>query len=211
MSAFGGCEGPRRDEKLLFGHCLSDPVEVSTYESQFSSLCRRSLHHGSLVNGRFYLNLFLLCLLSPRVLALSAPLKRVSSKSGVAPDFPCRFHDEAQFRGLALAGDVVAVHRAGKAALRRQAKLLDRDMTRRFFDAALEQILRFQLPDLGAHQSEHDGLALRYEAQRRKTPRAHIVVFQEITVDGQFIEQHFGHRFVATFCGPCATEIAPAQ
>ena len=95
--------------------------------------------------------------------------------------------------------------------MRREAELVDIDVLRRFVDAPLEQILGLQFTYLGADESEHDGLSLRHETQRRETARTHVVVFQEITVDRQFVEQHLRHRFVAAFRSPGAAEIAAAQ
>src|SRR6478609_9048487 len=93
-----------------------------------------------------------------------------------APDLARDLDDQAQLRALRLDRDVVAVHRAREAALRRQAELLERDVLRRLVDAALEVVLRFELAELGRHEAEHDRLALRQEAQRLEVTAARIVV-----------------------------------
>ena len=83
------------------------------------------------------------------------------------------------------------------------------------FAAASMRRFRSSLPsscsDLGADQSQHDRLVLRHVAQRREVARARVVVFEEIAVDGELVEQDFGHRLVAALRGPCALEIAAAQ
>ena len=78
-------------------------------------------------------------------------------------------------------------------------------------DAPLEVVLRFELVELGADQAQHDDLALRHVPQRREVAGARVVVFEEIAVDGEFVEQHLGHRLVAAFRRPRALEVAAAQ
>src|SRR4029079_14693786 len=56
-----------------------------------------------------------------------------------------------------------------------------------------------------------DDFALRDEAKRRKITRAGIGVFEEVAVDLQFVEQHFGDWFIAALRTPGALEVAAAK
>src|SRR5262245_23293234 len=83
-----------------------------------------------------------------------------------APDVARRFHDEPELRCLRLHRDLVAVHRARKPALRRQAELLHRHELGSRIDAALQVVLRLELAHLRAHEAEYDRLVLGHVAQR---------------------------------------------
>ena len=53
--------------------------------------------------------------------------------------------------------------------------------------------LRFELAGLGGDEAEHDLLALRHQAQRLEAAGALGVVFHEIAVHVDPVEQHLGH------------------
>ena len=68
-----------------------------------------------------------------------------------------------------------------------------------------------ELRALGGDEAEHRDLALGQEAQRLEAARALGVVFEEIAVDVDLVEQQFGDRLVAAFRDPGAGEIAAAE
>jgi hypothetical protein len=69
---------------------------------------------------------------SPRVTALVIP-----------PNFLCELHDHTQLRPLFLLGKDIAFLGGGKAALGREAQLLEPHVFRRLIDAPLDVILAF--------------------------------------------------------------------
>src|SRR5947209_20399452 len=85
---------------------------------------------------------------------------RRSARLAVAPYLARDVDAELELRLLLLDGEVVAVMRAGEAALRRQAHVLEGHVLRCFVDAALEMILRFERRQLGADQAEDHLLVL---------------------------------------------------
>src|SRR5579872_2953440 len=93
-----------------------------------------------------------------------------------APDFRRRLDDQLELGDLLLAGERVPLDGRGKAALWREAQLLDRHVPRRLLDPPLEQILRFQLAALGCHEAEHHVLVRRHVTQRLEPARARVVV-----------------------------------
>ena len=97
---------------------------------------------------------------------------------------------------------VVALDRRGEAALRREAELLDVDELRRLVDPPLQLVLRLELAELGGDEAEHDGLALRQEAQRLEAARALVVLLQEEAVDLELVEERLGDEVVAAFGDP---------
>src|SRR5579862_3022905 len=84
----------------------------------------------------------------------------------VPPHFARDVDNHPQLGPLLLLGEIIAFLGRSEAALRRQAELVERDVLRRLIDPPLESILGFECAGLGRHQPEHDGLALRHEAQR---------------------------------------------
>src|SRR6185369_9306384 len=100
--------------------------------------------------------------------------------SGSAPNLLGRLDHQSQFIALCFHCDLVAVHGARKAALRRQRQLLDRRVLRGLGDAALECVLVFQLPEFRGDQTQHGGLALGQETQRAEVAGALVVVLHEV-------------------------------
>src|SRR5438105_4889795 len=127
-----------------------------------------------------------------------------------APDLPGApylfrsLDDQAQLRCLRLTRDLIAMHGARKAALRRQTELVERQHLRGLVDFSLQRVLGLELAELGRDQAENDGLPGRHEAQRRKIAAAGIVVFEEIPVDLELVEQDLGDRLVSAFGHPGA-------
>src|SRR5208282_6545812 len=106
------------------------------------------------------------------------------------PHFVGDLHDHPQFRPLLIFGQNVALLGRGEAALRRQTKLIERDVFRRLIDPALDVVLVLQLAGLRGDEAEHELLlALGEEAQRFETAGALAVVFEEIAVEAGMAEQ----------------------
>jgi hypothetical protein len=81
------------------------------------------------------------------------------------PHFVGELHDHSKLRPLLVLGQHVAFLGRGKAALRRQAELIEGDVFGRLVDAALDVVLVLELAELRRNQPEHDlFLALREEA-----------------------------------------------
>src|SRR5438132_1531843 len=105
--------------------------------------------------------------------------------------------DEPQLGDLFVVADRVAFDGRGKAALRRQADLLERHVLARLIDAALEIVLALQRAALRGHQAKNDHLARRYESQRCEVSRPRVVVFEEKAVDAELPEQGLRDEVVA--------------
>src|SRR5689334_15384426 len=128
------------------------------------------------------------------------------------PNLVGQFHDHAQLRPLLLFRQHVAFLGGSEAALWRQAKLIEGDVARRLVDAALDLVLLLQRAALRGDEAEHQLLlALGKESQRLEAAGAIGVVFKEIAVDLDRVEQPLGHRLVATLRDPGGTEIAAAR
>ena len=118
----------------------------------------------------------------------------------------------AKLRPLLLLGKDVALLGRGKAALRREAELLQRSELGRLVDAALDVVLLLQRAALGGDEAEHhDLVALRQEAQRLEAAGAVGVVFEEIAVVVHLAQQRLRHRLVAALGNPGRAEIAAAD
>src|SRR5260370_337112 len=96
-----------------------------------------------------------------------------------------------------LLGGGVAVVGGGGTALGREAGLVEIGVSGGLVDAPLERILGLELPSLRRHQAEHDRLALAHAPQRLERAGALGVVFHEITVRLDAIEQGLGDLVVA--------------
>ena len=95
--------------------------------------------------------------------------------------------------------------------MRGERELVDVDEFRRFLDPAHQHVAAFELAALGGDEAEHHGLALRHEAQRLEAAGALAVVFHEIAVHLDGVEQHLRHRLVAARRHEGGAEIAAAQ
>ena len=81
-----------------------------------------------------------------------------SSLRGRTPDLGCHLHGPLQLAPLHVLGNGVTSERAGETALRAEAKVRQRHIPGRSFDAPHQLVARFQRRNLGAHQTEHDPL-----------------------------------------------------
>src|SRR6516162_2028434 len=70
----------------------------------------------------------------------------------------------------------------GKAALRREAELIESNELRRLLDAALDCAFAFQRAGFAGDEPEHHRLALGHEAQGFEAAGAFGVIFHEIAV-----------------------------
>src|SRR5262245_50837056 len=136
---------------------------------------------------------------------------RVYGQITLAPHLFRHLHDPPQLRPLLLLGEDIAFLGRGEAALRREAELVERDELRRLLDAAFELVLRLKAAALGGDEAEHHHLAPGHEAQRLEAAGARAVVFHEIGVDGDLVEQDLGHRLVAAGGDEGGLKIAAAQ
>src|SRR6476646_2357359 len=136
---------------------------------------------------------------------------RYSLLAILAPDLVGNLHDPPQLRPLLVLGQDITLLGGGEAALRREAELIEVDEPRGLVDAALELVLGFERPALRGDEPEHDHLALGYETQRREAARAVAVVFHEIGVDVDLVEQDLGHRLVAAGRDEGRLKVATAQ
>src|SRR4029077_8860956 len=107
------------------------------------------------------------------------------------PDFFCDLADHLELGPLLVLGQDIAFLGRGEAALRRQAKLFEIGELGGFLDAALDGVLGFQGAGLGGHQAEHRAAAFLQTPQRLKTAGAVGVVFHEIAVHLDLVEQQF--------------------
>src|SRR5579872_10027 len=92
-----------------------------------------------------------------------------------------------------------------------EAALRQRHVATRLLDALLDLVFWLDVSVFRAHQTEHDHLALRGEAQRREIAGALVVIFEEKAVDLHLVEQNFRDRLIAALRHPGALEIAAAE
>ncbi len=111
---------------------------------------------------------------------------------------------------LAL-GQRIAFLGRGEAALRREAKLLDRREFRGFFDPSKNSIRDSSSPVLVVMRPSTAFLPLGRKRSGSKPPSAVIVIFEEIAVDVEIIEKRIGNRLVAARGNEGRAEIAAAQ
>src|SRR6185437_5842795 len=111
-----------------------------------------------------------------------------------APDLFGRFNHKFQLRHLVGNAYIVAFNRAREAALRAEGELIERTIFRRLLDPALQRVFGLERRELGGDEAEDDSLALRHETQRREIAGALVVIFEEIAVDIDLVEEHVGDR-----------------
>src|SRR5262245_22251148 len=129
----------------------------------------------------------------------------------LSPHLVRHLHDHPQLRPLLVLGERVAFLARGEAALRREAELIEIDVLAWLLDAPLDPVVRFELACLRRHQPEHYGLALAHAPQRLERAGAVGVVFHEIAVHLDAVEQDVGHRVVAAAAHEGRTVVTAAQ
>src|SRR5262249_61659358 len=120
----------------------------------------------------------------------------VTGGGKLSPHLIRDLHDEPQLRPLFVVGENIAFFGRGEAALRRQAKLIEVDEFGGLIYAAFDVVLAFKGAALARYEAEHDGLALGHEAQRLEAAGALGIVFHEIAVHVDRVEQELGDRLV---------------
>src|SRR5262245_21802306 len=141
----------------------------------------------------------------PVILAVIAPAREI-----LAPHLARDLDDQLQLAPLIRCRERVSVVRAGEAALRAQAQIVELHVSGGCLDPTLERILGLHLCGLARHQLQHNLLALGYEAQRLEAARAFAVVLEEVAVDVEPAEHHFRNRFVPAGGHPRTLEVPAA-
>src|SRR5262245_9364261 len=129
----------------------------------------------------------------------------------LSPHLVRHLHDHPQLRPLLVLGERVAFLARGEAALRREAELIEIDVLARLLDAPLDPVLGFELAGLRRHQPEHYCLALAHAPQRLECAGAVGVVFHEIAVHLDAVEQDVRHRVVAATAHEGRADIAKVK
>src|SRR5690606_30465105 len=140
--------------------------------------------------------------------------RRAGARAARATSAPHLFRDLDDERELALlvvGREDVALGDAREAALRGEAQLLERDVSRRLVDAPLDLVLVLERSALRRDEAEHDLLAFRHEPQRLEAAGPLVVVLEEETVDIELVEEHVGDRLVPALGEPTALRVAAAQ
>ena len=99
----------------------------------------------------------------------------------------------------------------GKAALRAEGELIERENFAASSIRRLRSSTLLQFRHLGADEPEHHHLALGHEAQRLEAAGARRVVFEQEAIVRQFVEQPLGDGVVAAFAVPHAALVAAAE
>src|SRR3984957_7001492 len=129
----------------------------------------------------------------------------------VSPDLSGDLPDHAQLGPFFVLGQYIAFLGRGEAALRRETKLVEFGELGCFRDAALERVFGFERAGLGRDQAEHRKAALLQALERLEPAGAFGVVFHEIAVHLDAVEQHFLHGVVAARAHEGRFIIAAAQ
>src|SRR5262245_16925347 len=128
---------------------------------------------------------------------------------GTPDRFRCLGH-ELQLGALVCFRHRVAGNGRGKAALRADRELIERDILRGFAHAALQHLACFECRKLAADETQHHALVLD-EAQRLEIAGALGVVFEQEMRDPGAAEESFGNRFITARAEIMAPEIAAAH
>src|SRR3954468_19739761 len=125
------------------------------------------------------------------------------------PHLSGHFHHPGELGPLFVGREVVAVVRAGEAALRRQAQRFQRHVRRGLVDLFFQVVLALELRRLGRHQPQYNGFVFGNEAQRLEAARALGIEFHEERIDAGR-EHRLRHRLIAALGDPGALEVAAA-
>src|SRR3972149_39189 len=126
------------------------------------------------------------------------------------PDLPRPLEGKRELAPLIVHGDLVAVVRARKAALRAQAQVLERHELGRSPDAALQVVLLLERGKFRADQPQAYLLPFGDVAQRLEPAGAIRVVLEEKPVHVEPRERGLGDEIVAAAREPGAHEVAAA-
>src|SRR5213593_591534 len=142
--------------------------------------------------------------------ALDQPT-RAGQRLEAAPDVAGQLDTERQLRLLLLDRNFVAVDSRREAALRADAKLVERDVLGRRVEAALEVVLLLERAELRRDEPEHHPHVLGRVPQRREVARARVVELEEEPVVGHLVEDGVGYARVAALGAPARAEVTAAQ
>src|SRR5262245_24297586 len=129
----------------------------------------------------------------------------------LSPDRVRCIHGQPELRALVRLGERVAAGAAGEAALRANGEPLRGDILRRFIDAPLQPVDRFEYWRFAADQPEHYALFLRDEAQRRKITCSRGVILKQEMVRVRAHEKTLRNPFVSAVCEVATPEVAAAH
>src|SRR5262249_16354589 len=129
----------------------------------------------------------------------------------LSPDRVRRIHSQPELRALVRLGERVAAGAAGEAALRANGEPLRGDILRRFIDASLQAIDRFEHRRFAADQPEHYALSLRDEAQRCKIACSWGVILKQEMVRVRARKKTLRNPFVSAVCQVATPEVAAAH
>src|SRR5262245_58049195 len=118
--------------------------------------------------------------------------------SALAPNLFRELDNHPQLRPLLFFIQHITFLGRGKAALRREAQLIERNELARFLDTAMDFVPRLEPPAFRGDQAENDGPVLRQYSQWFEASGSRGVVLHEEAVDLDLVEQDFLHGFVAT-------------
>src|SRR6202158_3568798 len=118
-----------------------------------------------------------------------------TSRDFSSPHFLAELDDHAELRPLLVLGQNIALLGRRKAALRREAELIEADVFGRFLDPPLDVVLGLERAGLRGHEAEHhDLVAFGQEPQRLEAAGALAVVFEKVAVVVAAGAQGFRHR-----------------
>src|ERR1041384_5071985 len=128
-----------------------------------------------------------------------------------SPDLVRDCHDAFQLRPLVGFGNLITLSRARESALRAQAEPFDRHVTRRLIETPHDVRRMFERRRLAGQQPEHDHLIVRDETERLERSGSRVVVFEEVRVYVQLVEQRVSNGFVPALRDPGALHVAATQ
>src|SRR5262245_13334717 len=145
-----------------------------------------------------------------------APAQRRTSlwsslRQPLSPDRARRLHSQLQLRALVRFAKRIAASAAGEAALGTDGEPLKGDILRRFIDAPLQAVDRFEYRRFAADQPEHYALSLRHEPQRRKIACSRRVIFEQKMVCVRARKKPLRHPFVSAIREMATPEVAAAH
>src|SRR5262245_33479480 len=85
----------------------------------------------------------------------------MSAMGNYPPDLVSEFDNHSKFCPLLVLSQDIALLGRGKSALRRKAKLIERNKFGGLFDTSPDLVFRFQSPALGCNKAEHHDPVLR--------------------------------------------------
>src|SRR5581483_6487975 len=116
--------------------------------------------------------------------------------SVLSPDRSRRLKHDFQLAPLIILGEEVSGQAGGKAALRTDCDLIERDEAPRLIDSSREVAGRFQVGELRADQTENDRRAFGNEAQRFEATGAIRIILQQDALMAQTGQEPLRNRII---------------